>query len=57
MAGGEHGPSPAEDHDADLIVGLGAEEGVIELHQEPSVLRVPDIGAVEEDPSDAAVVE
>jgi hypothetical protein len=36
----EHRTVPTEDHDADGVVGLGAKEGVVQLNQEPPVLRV-----------------
>ena len=35
VAGGEHRPDAAEDHDPDVVVGLGAEEGVVELDSRP----------------------
>ena len=39
------GPVAAEDHDAHLVVGLGAQERVVELDEQPAVLRVPRVRA------------
>ena len=40
VAGGEHRPGAAEDDDAHLVVGLGAQEGVVELDEQAAVLGV-----------------
>src|ERR687891_567388 len=53
----EHRPHPAQDHDPHLVVGLRPQERVVELDQEPPVLRVPGVGPVEHDASDAALVQ
>ena len=46
VAGREEGAGAAEDHDADLVVGLGLEERVVELDEQPPVLRVATLRAV-----------
>ena len=57
MARGEERTGAAEDHDADLVVGLGLEERVVEVDEEPPALRVPALGTVQHDPGDRAVVQ
>ena len=51
------GPVAAEDHHAHGVVGLGPQERVVELDEQPAVLRVPRLGPVQHDPRDRAVVE
>ena len=46
----------AEDDHADGVVGLRPEERVVELHEQPAVLRVAALLAAEHDPRDRAVV-
>jgi hypothetical protein len=53
----EHGPGAAEDDDADLVVGLGAQERVVELDEHPAVLGVARLGPVQQDACDLPVVE
>ena len=53
----EHRSVAAEDHDPHGVVGLGPQEGLVELDQHRPVLRVPHVGPVEHDPGDRAVVE
>ncbi len=57
VPGREHRSVPAEDHDAHGVVGFGPEEGVVQLDQEPPVLRVAGLDAVQHDPGDHPVVE
>ena len=53
----EHRPVAAEDHHPHGVVGLGAEERVVQLHEHAAVLRVPGVGPIQHDPGDRAVVE
>ena len=55
--GGEHRPGAAEDDDADLVVRLRLQEGVVQLDEQSPVLRVPRVGPVEHDAGDPARVE
>jgi hypothetical protein len=50
VAGGEHRPVAAEDHDADLVVGLRLEERFVELDEQPALLRIALVRSVEHDP-------
>src|SRR5207253_8238304 len=54
--GREHRPDAAEDHDAHLVVGFGAQKGLVELDEHSPVLRVPRFDPVEHDPYDPRVV-
>jgi hypothetical protein len=51
------GPTPPEDHNTNLIVGLGAKKGLVQFDQEPAVLGVSRLGSVQHDPSDPTLVE
>ena len=53
----EHRAVATEDDDAHGVVGLGAEEGLVELDEHAPVLRVPRLGTVEHDPGNRAVVK
>ncbi len=57
VAGREEWARAAEDHDADLVVGLGLEERVVEVDEELPALRVATLRAVQHDPSDRAFVQ
>ena len=57
MAGREHGAGAAEDDDAHGVVGLGAQERVVEFDEHPPVLGVARVGPVEHDAGDLAVVD
>jgi hypothetical protein len=47
----------AQDHHADLVVGLGPQEGVVEFFQQRHVLGISRLGPVQHDPRDAALIE
>ena len=51
------GPSPAEDHDPDLVVGLGRQEGIVQLDEQPAILGVASVRPVQHDASDLPFVE
>src|ERR1700722_8225226 len=57
VASGEVLAAGREDHYPNGVVGLGAAERLIELHQQAAALRVVSLGAVEPDAGDAALVE
>ena len=57
MAGREHRSDAAEDHDTNRVVGLGAQERLVELDEESAVLRVARLRTVQHDPSDSAFVD
>ena len=54
---GEDRAGATEDHHAHGVVGLGLEEGFVELDQQAPVLGVAALDAVQHDPGDRAVVE
>jgi hypothetical protein len=53
----EHLPVPAEDYDANIIIRFCLEEGIVEFHQHPTVLRVTCLWPIEHDANDLAIVE
>jgi hypothetical protein len=57
VPGGEHRAGPAKDDHAHPVVGLGCEEGLVQLHQEAPVLGVAGLRPVEGDPCDPPVVQ
>jgi hypothetical protein len=57
VPGGEHLPGPAQDHHADLVVGLGRQHGIAELRQQAAVLRVARPGAVQHDARDRPLIQ
>ena len=57
MPGGEHRAHAAQDDDPDLVVGLGPQQRVVQLHEQPAVLRVPGFRSVQHDPGDQPVVD
>src|SRR3954447_4541437 len=57
MAGGEHWACATQDHHTHVVIGLGAQEGIVELDQQSPALSVTCVGAVEGDPNDTAVVQ
>ena len=48
---------PSQDHHANLVVGLGTQERLVQLDEQAAVLGVAGVGPVEHDARDAAVVE
>ena len=57
MAGGEVLTAGGQDHHPDGVVGLGAQERLVELHQQTAALSIVCLGPVQPDPRDAALVE
>ncbi len=56
MPGGEDRAVSGEDHHAHVVVGLGAQERVGEFDEEPTVLGIAVLDAVENDAGDGALV-
>src|ERR1700753_1877357 len=57
VPGGEQRARPAQDDHPDGVVGLGRQEGVAQLDQQPAALRVARPGPVQRDPGDRPLVE
>ena len=56
VPGGEHRTDATEDHHPDAVVLLGAHERLAELDQQPTVLGVAGLRAVQTDPHDGRIV-
>ena len=57
MTGGEVLAARRQNHHPNGVVGLGAQERLVELNQQAAALGVVRLGPVEPDPGDAALVE
>src|ERR1700694_258634 len=57
VSSGKVPPTRGQDHHPYIIVGLGAAERVVQLHQEGARLSVLRLRSIEPDPGDASIVE